>query len=287
MKFTAVQQLLRNKHPEMVALEALDEIGTVNIDGVSLRIGLCTDKMIEENGLKEVTNSVWYRKGNIPLDDGLFSPVIFGDTPKEKFRNHAYIDLKRKFFHPYIFEVVRSLSNKIDLVASGQGVWNISEDGILEEIKDRNDTRYNEDNTGLSWLIDNFRKIHFKETQSDIRKERLKLINNLRDDQIFITKWVVIPLFWRDYDRSTGKSSVPEINYKYTNLINHTKSIDNEILSTAKHLTMYKIQTTLVDIRKDGQALIEKKNGAFQKTVLGKSPDFGGRGVISVPSLNG
>ena len=42
MKFTAVQQLLRNKQSEMVALESLDEIGTVNIDGVSLRIGLCT-----------------------------------------------------------------------------------------------------------------------------------------------------------------------------------------------------------------------------------------------------
>ena len=287
MKFTAVQQLLRNKQSEMVALESLDEIGTVNIDGVSLRIGLCTDKMIEENGLKEVTNGGWFRKGNIPLDDGLFSPIIFGDTPKEKMRNHGYINLKRKFFHPYIYEVVRALSNKIDLVASGQGVWNISEDGELEEIKDQSDVRYNEDNTGLSWLIENFRKISFKETPSDIRKERLKLINNLRDDQIFITKWVVIPLFWRDYDKSTGKASVPEINYKYTKLINHANSIDNEILSMAKHLTMYKIQTALVDIRKDGQALIEKKKGAFQKTILGKSPDFGGRGVISVPSLNG
>jgi hypothetical protein len=67
----------------------------------------------------------------------------------------------------------------------------------------------------------------------------------------------------------------------------NVNSYENEVLSISKHITLHKIQRTLVDIRKFGQSLIEKKKGHFQKSVIGKAPDYGGRGVISVPSLNG
>ena len=202
-------------------------------------------------------------------------------------KTHAYIDLKRKFFHPYVFEILVRLYKNFEMIASGQGAWYINEDGSVEQITDNTDKRYNEDNTGLAWLIDNFKKIKFKENDSDIRNNRIKLLNSLSDDEMFISKWIVIPVFDRDFDMSSGKKSIPEINYLYNSLIINANSYDNEILAISKNLTLYKMQKTLVDIRKFGQSLIEKKKGAFQKTILGKAPDYGSRGVISVPSLNG
>lgn len=254
----------------------------------TMKVLITTDKMIEEANLKPVTNPIWFKKGQIPTDDGLFSPVIFGQTPKDKAKTHAYIDLKRKFFHPYVFECLCQMSKKFETAATGSGAWIINEDGELIEIKSDDDPRYNEDNTGLGWLVENYHKLKFKDTGSGLRTSRLKMLDSLSDDEIFITKWVVVPVIYRNYEGINGKSlSVPDINNKYRDLISNANSLDNEILSITKNLTMYKMETKMVEIRKYGQSLIDHKKGAFQTTILGKSPDFGARSVISVPSLNG
>ena len=285
MKFNAINNLF-DKEDVFVANEASGDYITVNNGGQSMNVALITDKLIEENGLKEVTSATWFKRGSIPTDDGLFSPVIFGETPQERKVTHAYINLRRKFFHPYIFEMISKLSKKIKTVAQGSGCW-VIEDGTLLEIKDPQDARYDEDNTGLTWLIENFRQIKFKETGAQLNTEILKLLNTLSDDDIFITKWIVIPIFYRDFDDRSGKKSIPEINYMYQTILQNVNSFDNEILSIAKNITMYKIQTTMVEMRQFGQKLIEKKNGAIQKSIIGKAPDRCGRGVISCPSLNG
>lgn len=285
MQFSQAKTIVNKKMPFQIAMEASGEYATVDVDGQSMNISLITDKLIEENNLPEVSDPVLFKKGYIPTDNGLFSPIIFGDTPREKRINHAYINLKRKFFHPYVFETLIRLNRKIDVVARGESVWSISDNGKLVEVKDPDDPDYNEDNTGLAWLVDHFHEIQFTETKSSQNQERMKLLKNLTDDEIFITKWIVIPIFYRDFDAVSR--NIPEINSKfYTSLIQNTNALDTSIISIAKHATMYKIQDTLVGLRRYGQKLIEKKNGAFQKSILGKAPDYGDRGVISVPSLN-
>ena len=286
MNFTEINKFLSKKTPLDVVMEASGDYVTVDVDGQSMNLSLITDKLIEENGLPEVSDPVLFKKGSIPTDNGLYSPIIFGDSPREKRLNHAYINLKRKFFHPYVYETLVALNRKIDIVARGESAWDITETGELVEIKDVDSAEYNEDNTGLGWLVDHFHEIKFKETKSAENQEKNKLLRNLSDDEIFITKWIVIPVFYRDFDISSGKRSVPEINSLYSSLIQNANALDASIISIAKHATMYKIQETLVRMRKNGQSLIEKKKGAFQTAILGKSPDFGARGVISVPSLN-
>ena len=280
MKF----ETLRNHNSNFIpALEA----NTIDIEGESMNISLITDKIIEDNNLPEVTNPIMFKDGYVPTDDGLFSTVIFGESGDERKRNHAYIDLKRKFFHPYIFEVLKKLDNKIDKVASGQGFWYIDEQGQLIQINDPEDRRYNEDNTGIDWLVKNFRKIKFKETDTKTRNVRLKLLNSLTDDEIFISKWIVIPILYRDIGPGEKNRKIPDIDNMYNSLIVDTRAVDNEVLNSSKVLTLYRIQKKLCQIREVGQGFIEKKNGAFQKSILGKAPDHGARGVISVPSLNG
>lgn len=296
MELRVASQLSKKLHKtgelkrNQIVLEAsADRSLPITEDGQTMGVWIITDKMIKDNHLQEISDPIMFKNGVEPTDQGLFSTTIFGETAKERSKNHAYIDLHRRFFHPYVFEIIRKLipKNQLDLIVMGQGSWNIDANGTLEQIKEENDSRYNADNTGLGWLIENFRKISIKETDSLQRKERLRLLQNLTDEEMFISKWVVIPILYRDFSIDNGKKSVPEINNMYRDLIMHTNSYENEILSMSKHLTLWKIQKLLIDIRSLGQSLIEKKKGIFQKGVLGKAIDHGGRGVISVPSLSG
>lgn len=291
LEFRAIKALNVNRPIRGLHSCVLEGVATghsIAVEGETMGIYVITDKMIEENQLMEVTSPIWFKNGNEPTDDGLFSPVIFGETAKEQSHKRGYINLKRRFFHPHIYKTLCKLyRKKIEQISLGQGAWIVNAEGQLECITDPNDTRYNEENTGIGWLVDNFRKIKFRETDSDATKARIKLLINLSDDEIFITKYIVVPILYRGYTEMDGRKSIPDVNYWYNELIMNTSSYENEILSVSKHITLYNIQKTLVKLYEFGQSLLEKKKGALQKTILGKAVDFGGRGVISVPSLNG
>ena len=248
-------------------------------DTTSLTIDLIGDSFINYNiqmqDLKEVTNPVRFVRGTTPTADGLFSTYIFGSTPEERKTKFAYIDLHTKVFHPYAYEVIKRMWAKIDQVASGQSSWKILEDGTIEE-----DPEGDPDNTGMDWLVKNFRKIVFKETGSHIRDERMKLISSLKDDELFISKWLVIPVFYRDIQEINGNQNVPPINKNYTKIIQYASAVERDPYFS--NIAKYNIQLQLIEIRKYGQSLVEKKRGFFKRNVLGKSIDYGYRSVISV-----
>ena len=127
-----------------IAIE--NSMRTVNIDGESMKVAFLTDEIIESNNLLPITNPIFFERDKIPTSDGLFSETIFGTTSKERNSTHAYINLKKKFFHPYVYEVLKNLGENIDKCCSGEGSWIITKDGELKEIKDPDDTLYNEEN---------------------------------------------------------------------------------------------------------------------------------------------
>ena len=245
-----------------------------------------TDKMILNAGLKQVTNQLWFARDHIVTDDGLFSNEIFGSTQSERMSTSAYIDLKVKVFHPFFYEILRRLfPNKIDRLASGEGAWVIN-NGSLEEITDQSSPLYDEDATGIQWLVKNFRKIKIDKTGSAVREKRISLFNEFTDDEIFISKWVVIPIFYRDFDESSGQVSIPEINYEYRKLIRYSNAINPGELAYVNNQAIYNMQISLVALRTYGQSLIKGKRGDIHQSVMGKSIDYGCRGVISVPLMD-
>lgn len=248
-------------------------------DTTSMKIDLIGDTFIDANikmlDLQPVTNPQRFEKGSIPTADGLFSPYIFGHTPEERRTQFAYIDLHCKVFHPYAYEVIKRMWSKIDKVASGEGSWEIDTEGNISEVPDGDP-----DNTGMDWLVENFRKIVFKTTGSHIRDERMKLIDSLKDDELFISKWLVIPVFYRDVQIIGGAQNIPPINKNYTKLIQYANSVIKDPYFS--NIAKYNIQMQLVTIRQYGQTLVEKKRGFFKRSVLGKTIDYGFRSVISV-----
>lgn len=288
MKLDSIKDMHQKKLDFKMALSGVyEEYGRViNVEDEPMKIALITDKMIEYNELQKVTNPIYFERGQIPTAGGLYSEYIFGTTTDTRMKTYAYIDLRHKFFHPYVFEVLKKLYRNVEKIAAGESSWYIQENGELKEVKDKDDPLYNEDNTGLNWLITNYHKIHFKENDATSRKQNLKFIRNLSDDEIFITKWIVIPPFYRDVDKTSARPKVHELTTMYSKLMRYANSITGEGIGFFNNGALYNIQKILVDIRKYGQSLIEKKNGAFHRTVLGKSTDYGSRLVISVPVMN-
>lgn len=252
----------------------------------SMQVAILTDKIIENSKLKCVTSPIMFVNGTDFTDEGLFSFEIFGTTPNERRRQCGYIDLHQKFFHPFVYEILCKLDQKIDTCASGKGAWTITSEGKLFEIKDKSSPLYKEENTGLQWLIKNYDKLDFKRNSSISRNDRVQMITSLTKDEIFIRKWIVIPVFYRDVDFSNDKRVIPELNKMYNKLIQYANGLDDSSFAFFNNGLCYSIQSILVDIRKYGQSLIEKKHGHFHKAVLGKSTDYGSRDVISVPVMN-
>lgn len=258
----------------------------VNQHGTPMKIGWCTDKVIEVNKLKPVTNTIMFEKGNVPTEDGLFSYKIFGNTPNSRKRQCAYIDLKKKFFHPYAYEVLCKLASSVAQVASGYGRWKINEAGKLVPVKE-NDPDYENANTGIRWLIDHYHDLKFTKNQSFTHNQFVDLLHNSTDDEIFITKWPVIPVFYRDANFSGHKRDIPEINDEYKKLIQYSRALNAPALMDFSNHTEYNIQTQLVAIRNYGQGLVEGKRGFLKQFVIGKTVSYGARNVISEPIFSG
>lgn len=259
-------------------------------EGQPMRVDFIDDAFADKNikvlGMLPVTNPIPTERGALPTPDGIYSPIIFGATQDEKKKKCGYIDLHCKVFHPYAFEIITRMDKRIKSIALGVGCWKVDENGTLVEIGETEEG-YDHTQTGITWLVNNFKKIKFEATDSKIRDSRMQLIDSMDENELFISKWIVIPVFYREMQEINGIMNPPIIAEYYNKLIslsNHVSDSEwNGDSSSAN--TKWSIQKTLVDIRKLGQSLIEKKHGFFKKSVIGKSTDYGVRSVISVPNL--
>lgn len=253
----------------------------INENGTPMRIGWCDDSVIVNNKLKSVTSAIMFERGNVPTSDGLFSYEIFGDTPDERRRNCAYIDLGRPFFHPYAFEALCAVVSKANQVAAGRGAWAII-DGKLVQTSPGDDN-YDEHATGLRWLIRHFRELKLEKNNSYTHNQYVELLTNSSDSEILITKWIVIPVFYRDANFSGHTRDIPEVNEYYKKLIQFVNALKSPSMIEYANHTEYSIQEIMVTIRRYGQTLVEGKRGFMKQFVIGKTTAYGARNVITEP----
>ena len=262
----------------------LENLG-INVHNTPMRIGLCTDKVIEMNRFRQVTTAVMFEKGSVPHEGGLFSYEIFGSSPQERRKRCGYIDLKRKFFHPYIFEALCEVMQKAKLVSAGKGVWKI-EDGDLVQVAE-GEEGYDPFATGIRWLVNHFHDLKFTKNDSYTHNEYVDLLESCTDDEIFITKYPVIPVFYRDANFSGHKRDIPDINDMYKKVIQYANALRAPSLAQFSNNTEFMIQTALVTIRRYGQSLVQGKRGFMKQFVIGKTTAYGARSVITEPITSG
>ena len=269
-------------------LDVIREITSTVSDKTNLTIDLITDSFIDKNiasmDMIPVTNPSSFQGRGVATSDGLFSPYIFGTTQEERRKRYSYIDLGCYVFHPYVYEILKKLNRRFDDIIKGMGSWKINDKGELEEVLEGEDG-YDEENTGMDWLMKHFDELKFRKNASHVRSERVSFITSLKKEDLFISKWLIIPIFYRDVIITNGIADPPEINKMYNKVIMYASQLKKSSLPDQMHITKWKIQSELYEIRRFGQKLIEKKNGFFKRNVLGKNIDFGFRSVISVHDI--
>ena len=235
------------------------------------------DEFIELNHLEPVTSPVLFERGGIPNPDGLVSNRIFGVSVKSRRDTFAYIDLHDHFFHPHIYKIIRRIFRNIDKIVNGEMTVSLNANG--EIVKDPNGE------TGIEFFYNNWLKIKWK-AGPGMSRERVELISKSKKNEIFLTKFLVIPAFYRDIKtnekgKSGGGSSI-EINNIYTRLIRLSSLLeDRDMFDFSFHNTNYSIQKNLVAIYDYLKDKLDKKTGMLRKYLLGKNVDYCTRVVIS------
>jgi len=241
------------------------------------------ENFIKENKCQEVTNPVYFNLGNIPTEDGLFSYKIFGQMgSKERNKTFAYLNLKKRFIHPVIYKLLTSMDRKFISLINGTEYYKIVNGTLTKDSENGK--------TGLKFLYDNFEQIKFKDTGSSKRNEKLVLLDKLKKDEIFITKFIIIPAFLRDFNPSKSSNekiaAVDVVNDLYAKIIRTVQSLDDsdgfDFMGSNAEAT---IQSTLNEIYAMNTGYLAKKTGMFHQSLLGKAVDYATRSVISAPRL--
>lgn len=237
------------------------------------------DEFVDINHLQEITSPVLFERGGIPNPNGLVSNEIFGVNIKSRKETFAYIDLGGHFFHPHVYKALKRVFRNVDKIINGEYYYSITKEGEL--VKDELGE------TGIEFLYENWNKIKWT-GNGGMSSERTDLLSKSKKNEIFITKEIVIPAFYRDIssDRDGG-GKVPEVDNLYSKLIRMSALIkEKDMFDFSFHSTNYNIQTTLVAIYDYFKDKLDGKNGLFRKYLLGKNVDYCVRSVITAPSFN-
>lgn len=260
--------------------------------GKHLRIELLDmDRLIKVNNIKEVTNPVFFTRNNVPTVDGLLSNEIFGITKYDRANTVAYINLYGKFLNPLIYKIWCKLDSNIRPCIHGINNYSINSKGELVEDEDGDN--------GIEFLMKNIDKYKFRRTESTRRDANVDFVkNHIGKPGMIITKFIVIPAFYRDVNTDKGRISVGEINELYRNLIVAVKALkeSSDYGLTLSGATRGRVQELLLSIYDwfgqgttvNGEQttnVIPGKTGILRMSVMSKTTDYASRIVISAPEL--
>lgn len=240
---------------------------------------------IKENGWLEVTNPIYFVNGTNPTDDGLYSYTIFGRPgSKERQERYGWINLKRRFIHPVAYDLLKNLGRQFENIILGKKFYRLDEEGNLIEDEENG-------KTGIDFLYKNFNKIKIKETGTKSRTKKISLKEELKPNEVFITKFIVCPAYIRDFNPNSnnrGGVSQDEVNKMYSKLLSLTSNLTEDksvSLDLYNMITESNIQTIINRIYVYFIEKLAHKNGHIHQAMLGKTIDYSTRSVISAPNF--
>ena len=249
------------------------------------------DKLVKVNDLKEVTNPVAFVRRGVPTSDGLWSNEIFGITQYQRANTFAYIDLHEYFINPLIYKLWCKIDSNVKNCVHGISNYKIDDHGALVEDEDGEN--------GIAFLRKNIDKYKFRRTDSSKRDMNIDFIKSyIGKPEMFISKYIVIPAYYRDINTDQGKVTIDQINELYRSLLISVKALRESAdyglsLSAA---TRGRIQETLVSIydwfgsgtivgQDEVSGQIPGKFGVLRRSVMSKTTDYASRLVLSAPQL--
>lgn len=248
---------------------------------------LDVDKFVKVNNCKRISNPVVFQMAGKPTPDGLLSDEIFGITHGERYGIYAYIDLGGDFINPLCYKRLKRLNGKIEAIVHGIQNYSINENGELVE----DDLG----GTGIKWLKQNFDKIKWSKSESDIAKESLEFIELVKKQKLlWMNKMIVIPPGYRDVVTTAKGVGIGELNGLYQSLIMATNQYKqaSDFGLTLIDVNAGRIQDLICSIfdwfgngttigREKTSKNLPGKMGLIRRGILAKTTDFCCRSVIT------
>lgn len=246
---------------------------------------LDVDKFVRLNNLQPITNPVYIDRNSF-TPDGLLSNEIFGISQYDRRNRFAYIDLAPyHYMNPLAATKLAAYDRTMADCLYARGRYKLTKEGEL--VFDP------EGSSGPEFLYQIWGKVKVKDKTTVTTKEIQRFYENPRD-KLFVTKWPVIPPFYRDINIAAGVNSKGTniINHKYASIISYAQSLAQyqDAFANMTQMTQARIQTLLVDIYDD--LMIQKvkgspsKFGMLRRSLAGKNLPYTARLVITAPDLN-
>lgn len=237
------------------------------------------DKFIQLNHLQPVTNPIYVDK-RAPTPDGVLSYEIFGTSVTERRNRMAYIDLHGHYMTPLAAIRLYMYDRTLSDVLFSKGHYRLEGDTLVEDEENGD--------SGPEFLYSIWGKVKIKDKTTVTTKEVQKFYEQPRE-KLFITKWLVIPAFFRDLNTSSGSftKSSNELNNWYSSIISYTQTLQ-QYSSVFKHmsqLTQARVQTLLNQIYNKLMIDTVKGNpskfGMLRRYLQGRNLNYSARMVIT------
>ena len=217
--------------------------------------------------------------------DGLFSLVTFGrQGSEERDLRESYIDLKTDIFHPEIYlELIKLRAFYAQLCAGkAYATWN-------PELKDFELSDPLNGQTGYAFFRKYWKDIEFQQSGSDIRAERIKLIEKYRNESS-LRYHLVMPAGLRDVvEDPRGRVTEDEVNDLYRKLLATASTINDAPGSSDSPMydsARFSLQKTAVQIYLYIKKMVSGKRGWVQGKWGARKTFHGTRNVITAMDLS-
>ena len=242
------------------------------------------EKFIRLNNLAPCENPIFLDR-NMPTRDGVLSYEIFGTSQEERRNRFAYIDLHQHYMHPLAATKLSSYDRTLSKLLFSQSAYILKEGALIEDLENGR--------SGPEFLYEIWGKVKVRDKETITTKELEKFFKQDRD-QLFITKWLVIPAFYRDLnmtdDGSGLKKSSSTLNSMYSSVISYVQTLNTySDISHYARLTQSRVQTLLCDLYE--KLMVEtvkgkpSKFGMLKRSLQAKNVNYSSRLVLSSPIL--
>lgn len=275
--------------PHTPSAKPLTEASTEpkSIKGAGLSTSLLNvDKFVQVNNLQPVTNPIFLDR-SAPTPDGVLSYEIFGTSTEERKSRMAYIDLAPyHYMTPLAAIKLSGYDRTLSKVLYAQGRYKLVDGALVEDPEDGD--------SGPEFLYKIWGKVKVRDKDTITTKELQTFFEKPRSE-LFLTKFPVIPAFYRDLntsgDGSNMKKSSSTLNSTYSSIIAYTQTLNQytDTFTNMSRLTQARVQTLLVDVYQ--KLMIEtvkgqpSKFGMLRRSLQGKNVNYSARLVISSPIL--
>lgn len=237
------------------------------------------DQFIVDRNLHEVTSTFLKETTTGNFDqEGLFSETIFGEIGSpHRITTHGFIELNTVVLHPMIFEIVKDMkSYYVDIMRGTQyAKWDTSISDLVKT--DADDPKAD---TGYAFFMKYIDRIQWSESDSEIRKTRIKILKKNKK-RWKVHRCIVIPAGLRDYREKNGRGEYDEINLSYRRILEMAATLkgsdtDSPIFDTVR----WTVQRSVNEVFAYIWEMMSADNGFIQKKYGARSVARATRNVL-------